>query len=107
MPTVTINNNTQIQRNEATLSTPDQTQIYLVDLYKKLSPRKHTKEIIDKIGRLIQKSIVRNITFIDNENTCGLSKEAINKTCNYPSFWKPDLTKKRVYNKIFLINFQI
>ena len=35
-----------------------------------------------------------NIKFIENDNICGLSKEAVERIRKFPSFWKPDLTKQ-------------
>jgi len=47
---------------------------------------------LDNIGKLVRTNIVRNIKFVQNEHTSGLSKEAIDNARQFPSFWKPDLT---------------
>ena len=74
----------------------------LILWYNTNQPLKLNKETLDSVGRFVRKNIVRNIKFIDNEQTSGLSKEAIDNIRKFPSFWKPDLTTERsIQNDIF------
>ena len=91
-----------IINRESKLETEDDKRIYLIGLYDMCNPIKYNKETLDSIGSIVRNKLVRNIKFIDNEHTSGLSKEGIAKARSYPSFWKPDLTRNRsLQNDIF------
>lgn len=85
----------QIQTYEQTLNTDDNKKLYLITLYDRISPREFSKETLRGIGIHVRNNIVKNVKFIVDENTCGLSKSAVERTRNFPSFWKPDLTREQ------------
>ena len=79
---------------ERKLLSHDEKRSYLIQLYDSVEARSFSKETLSNIGTIVRTKIVRNVKFIQDENTCGLSKEAIEKIRKYPSYWKPDLTKE-------------
>ena len=85
----------RIREIESELSTHEKKRSYLIQLYDTVEPIKFSKETLSNIATVVRTTIVRNVKFVQDENTCGLSKEAIEKIRRYPSFWKPDLTKER------------
>ena len=85
----------QITEIESGLSTHQQKQSYLIQLYDTVEAISFSKETLNNIATVVRTTVVRNVKFVQDENTCGLSKEAIEKIRKYPSFWKPDLTKER------------
>ena len=87
---------------ESLLESEEDKSLYLIGLYDICSPVDYNKETLDTLGSIVRNKLVRNVKFIENEHTSGLSKEGIVKARSYPSFWKPDLTKKRsLQNDIF------
>ncbi len=87
---------------ESLLVSEEDKRIYLIGLYDICNPVDYNKETLDTLGSMVRNKLVRNVKFIENEHTSGLSKEGIVKARSYPSFWKPDLTKKRsLQNDIF------
>ena len=83
----------QIHTYEQSLITDDERRLYLITLYDSIPAREFSKETLSGIGTHVRNHIVKNIKFIDNENTCGLSKSAIDRIRKFPSYWKPDLTR--------------
>ena len=80
----------------------DEKREKLILWYSTKQELKMNKETLDSVGRFVRKSIVQNIKFIENEQTSGLSKEAIDNIRRFPSFWRPDLTTERsIQNDIF------
>ena len=84
---------TQIHNYEQGLITDDERKLYLLSLYDSIPAHEFSKETLSGICTHVRNNIVRNVKFIENENTCGLSKSAIERIRNFPSFWKPDLTR--------------
>ena len=83
----------------------DEKQIALVQLYNYVKPMNILKETMETIGRIVRYHVVRNVKFIPDEHTTGLSRDAINAVRKFPSFWNPDLTIKKsiqweIFNKI-------
>ena len=72
--------------------TKEEKDTYLIELYNKSTPTKYNSETLSNVSTMVRNSVVKKLKFIDNEHTSGLSKEAIEETRKYPSFWKPDLT---------------
>ena len=72
--------------------TKEEKDTYLIELYNKSTPTKYNSETLSNVSTIVRNSVVKKVKFIDNEHTSGLSKEAIEETRKYPSFWKPDLT---------------
>ena len=100
------NNATEISKisNEVNVDnlSIDEKREKLILWYGTKQELKMNKETLDSVGRFVRKSIVRNIKFIENEQTSGLSKEAIDNIRRFPSFWRPDLTRERsIQNDIF------
>ena len=85
----------RITEIESGLSTHQQKRSYLIQLYDTVEAISFSKETLNNIATVVRTTVVRNVKFVQDENTCGLSKEAIEKIRKYPSFWKPDLTKER------------
>lgn len=69
----------------------DQKRVLLINYYQTLAPCQFNKETLDDIGNKVRRLIVQKVKFISNENTCGLSREGIEKTKQFPSFWQQDL----------------
>ena len=84
----------RIGEMERGLLTHDQKRSYLIQLYDSVEATRFSKETLSNIATIVRTKIVRNVKFIQDENTCGLSKDAIEKIRRYPSYWKPDLTKE-------------
>ena len=72
--------------------TRSQINSYLIGLYQTLQPEKYNSETLSTISSLVRNNVVRKVKFIDHEHVSGLSREAIEDSRKYPSFWKPDLT---------------
>ena len=91
-PIIDYNRITEI---ESQLSTHDQKRSYMIQLYDTVEAIIFSKETLSSIASVVRTTVVRNVKFVQDENTCGLSKDTIEKIRRYPSFWKPDLTKER------------
>jgi len=91
-PTIDYNQITEI---ESELYTYEQKKSYMIQLYDTVEAIMFSRETLSSIATVVRTTIVRNVKFVQDENTCGLSKEAIEKIRRYPLFWKPDLTKER------------
>ena len=89
---VVSNNCINEQLDKESKFTKEEKDTYLIELYNKLTPTKYNSETLSNISTIVRNSVVKKVKFIDNEHTSGLSKEAIEETRKYPSFWKPDLT---------------
>ena len=85
----------RITELESGLTTYEKKRSYLIQLYDNVEAIQFSNETLSNIATMVRTTIVRNVKFVQDENTCGLSKEAIEKIRKYPSFWKPDLTKER------------
>ena len=90
--------------------TESERDAYMMELYNTVQPTQYNPETLTNISTIVRNIVVKKVKFIDNEHTAGLSKEAIEATKKYPSFWQPNLSVKRsMYNDImrefpFLIN---
>ena len=74
---------------------------YLINLYQTLEAEKYNMETLSTVSGIVRNNIVRKVKFIDNEQTTGLSREAVEESRKYPSFWKPDLSlQKSIQNDI-------
>ena len=80
---------------ELGLTTYEKKRSYLIQLYDNVEAIQFSNETLSNIATVVRTTVVRNVKFVQDENTCGLSKEAIEKIRRFPSFWKPDLTKER------------
>ena len=72
--------------------TDEEKRVYLIKLYNKTKHVELPKEYLDDIGKQVRTNIVRNIKFVPDEHTSGLTKNAIEDSRKFPSFWQPDLT---------------
>ena len=97
---VSTNSINELLEKEAAFS-KEEMDTYLIELYNTVTPTKYNNETLSNISTIVRNSVVKKIKFIDNEHTSGLSKDAIEETRKYPSFWKPDLTiSQSMYNDI-------
>ena len=97
---VSTNSINELLEKEAAFS-KEEMDTYLIELYNTVTPTKYNNETLSNISTIVRSSVVKKIKFIDNEHTSGLSKDAIEETRKYPSFWKPDLTiSQSMYNDI-------
>lgn len=103
-PTVTINTSTTNNVTTASIAdvllkesrlTTSERHAYMIELYNTVQPTQYNPETLTNISTIVRNIVVKKVKFIDNEHTAGLSKEAIEATKNYPSFWKPDLSVER------------
>ena len=92
---ISTNDYNRIMEVESQLSTQEQKRSYLIRLYDTVEQIPLSRETLNNISTVVRTTIVRNVKFVQDENTSGLSKEAIEKVRKFPSFWKPDLTKER------------
>ena len=95
------NENNEIQEivdvvaEESNLRTQNEIRNYLITLYDISVPIAFNAETLNTIGTIVRNKVVRNVKFVLHEHTSGLSREGIERSRNYPSFWKPDLTNNR------------
>lgn len=64
----------------------------LIQVYQTCEPFPYNRETLTSIGKTVRRVIVRKVKFIENEHTSGMTKEMIENTRKFPSFWQPDLT---------------
>ena len=89
--------------DESTMTDEDK-RIYLMGIYSGQMGDYLTKETLNEIGKHVRTQVVRKIKFIPFETISGLTKEAIENTRKFPSFWQPDLTvQNTVQNDIFAL----
>ena len=88
---VTTTSTREILNRESKM-TKNEIDNYLIQLYQTLSAENYNNETLSTISSIVRNNVVRKVKFIDNEQTSGLTREAIEESRRYPSFWKPDLT---------------
>ena len=80
--------------SEESNMTTEQKKRYMINLYQTVSPTQYNNETLSTVATIVRTDIVRKVKFIGIEHTNGLSREAVEETRRYPSFWRPDVTEE-------------
>ena len=64
----------------------------MIKLYNNTKCETLPKEYLEDVAKQVRKHIVRNIKFVPDEHTSGLTRGAIENSRRFPSFWQADLT---------------
>ena len=67
---------------------------HLIETYQTCEPYPYNKETLASIGKIVRQVLVKKVKFIEHEHTSGMSRQMIDKTRIFPSFWQPDLTQQ-------------